>query len=300
MKKILLIIIAVVALCACGDNRKVQSSNQSREPSEQQDSDTLSNKDLAALQKDFVELNKSIRDNKSRIDSMKLSLQNVNEKLDSKVEFQVIYVLLSICVLLLILVVVALIGIYKLQKSKDKIKKSLESHKVSIDKLTNDVLAIGNKSGRSSYDCREDIVYLGRQLEELKAKLDRNSNINKGTKTSVSVGGKKDETLPANDVKGGYFGVNDDRGIIGKIYASATEEAVFQYYVKSDNLVDFEPLSLKRIRSISTIRTAVNVVGGSLLDATEMIITKRGRAIQREQSGQKYWEILYPAEVNLK
>lgn len=300
MKKILLIIIAVVALCACGDNRKVQSSNQSREPSEQQDSDTLSNKDLAALQKDFVELNKSIRDNKSRIDSMKLSLQNVNEKLDSKVEFQVIYVLLSICVLLLILVVVALIGIYKLQKSKDKIKKSLESHKVSIDKLTNDVLAIGNKSGRSSYDCREDIVYLGRQLEELKAKLDRNSNINKGTKTSVSVGGRKDATLPANDVKGGYFGVNDDRGIIGKIYASATEEAVFQYYVKSDNLVDFEPLSLKRIRSISTIRTAVNVVGDSLQDATEMIITKRGRAIQREQSGQKYWEILYPAEVNLK
>lgn len=300
MKKILLIIIAVVALCACGDNRKVQSSNQSREPSEQQDSDTLSNKDLAALQKDFVELNKSIRDNKSRIDSMKLSLQNVNEKLDSKVEFQVIYVLLSICVLLLILVVVALIGIYKLQKSKDKIKKSLESHKVSIDKLTNDVLAIGNKSGRSSYDCREDIVYLGRQLEELKAKLDRSSNINKGTKTSVSVGGKKDATLPANDVKGGYFGVNDDRGIIGKIYASATEEAVFLYYVKSDNLVDFEPLSLKRIRSISTIRTAVNVVGGSLQDATEMIITKRGRAIQREQSGQKYWEILYPAEVNLK
>lgn len=300
MKKILLIIIAVVALCACGDNRKVQSSNQSREPSEQQDSDTLSNKDLAALQKDFVELNKSIRDNKSRIDFMKLSLQNVNEKLDSKVEFQVIYVLLSICVLLLILVVVALIGIYKLQKSKDKIKKSLESHKVSIDKLTNDVLAIGNKSGRSSYDCREDIVYLGRQLEELKAKLDRSSNINKGTKTSVSVGGKKDATLPANDVKGGYFGVNDDRGIIGKIYASATEEAVFQYYVKSDNLVDFEPLSLKRIRSISTIRTAVNVVGGSLQDATEMIITKRGRAIQREQSGQKYWEILYPAEVNLK
>ena len=300
MKKILLIIIAVVALCACGDNRKVQSSNQSREPSEQQDSDTLSNKDLAALQKDFVELNKSIRDNKSRIDSMKLSLQNVNEKLDSKVEFQVIYVLLSICVLLLILVVVALIGIYKLQKSKDKIKKSLESHKVSIDKLTNDVLAIGNKSGRSSYDCREDIVYLGKQLEELKAKLDRCSNINKGTKTSVSVGGKKDATLPANDVKGGYFGVNDDRGIIGKIYASATEEAVFQYYVKSDNLVDFEPLSLKRIRSISTIRTAVNVVGGSLQNATEMIITKRGRAIQREQSGQKYWEILYPAEVNLK
>lgn len=300
MKKILLIIIAVVALCACGDNRRVQSSNQLREPSEQQDSDTLSNKDLAALQTAFKEMNKSIRDNRSRIDSTKLSLQNVNEKLDNKVEFLIVYVLLGLCVLLLILVVVALIGIYKLQKSKDKIKKSLESHKVSIDKLTNEVLAIGNKSGRSSYDYREDIVNLGRQIEELKAKLDRSSNINKGTKTSVSVGGKKDATLPANDVKGGYFGVNDDRGIIGKVYASATEEAVFQYYVKSDNLVDFEPLSLKRIRSISTIRTAVNVVGGSLQDATEMKVTKRGQAIQREQSGQKYWEILYPAEVNLK
>ena len=299
MKKILLIIIAVVALCACGDNRRVQSSEQSGESSEQQDSDTLP-KDFAALRVAFVKSDKSIRDNSSRIDSMNLSLQNVNEKLDNKVEFLVVYVLLGLCVLLLILVVVALIGIYKLQKSKDKIKKALESHKVSIDKMTNDVLAIGNKSGRSSYDYREDIVYLGRQLEELKAKLDRSSDISKSTKTSVSVRGKKDAALPANDVKGGYFGVNDDRGIIGKVYTSATEEAVFQYYVKSDNLVDFEPLSLKRIRSISTIRTAVNVVDGSLQDATEMKVTKRGRAIQREQSGQKYWEILYPAEVKLK
>ena len=299
MKKILLIIIAVVALCACGDNRRVQSSEQSGESSEQQDSDTLP-KDFAALRVAFVKSDKSIRDNSSRIDSMNQSLQNVNEKLDNKVEFLVVYVLLGLCVLLLILVVVALIGIYKLQKSKDKIKKALESHKVSIDKMTNDVLAIGNKSGRSSYDYREDIVYLGRQLEELKAKLDRSSNMSKGTKSSVAVGGKKDATLPANDVKGGYFGVNDDRGIIGKVYSSATEEAVFQYYVKSDNLVDFEPLSLKRIRSISTIRTAVNVVDGSLQDATEMKVTKRGRAIQREQSGQKYWEILYPAEVKLK
>ena len=148
MKKILLIIIAVVALCACGDNRRVQSSDQSGESSEQQDSDTLP-KDLAALQVAFVKSDKSIRDNSSRIDSMNLSLQKVNEKLDNKVEFLVVYVLLGLCVLLLILVVVALIGIYKLQKSKDKIKKSLESHKVSIDKLMNDVLAIGNKSGRS-------------------------------------------------------------------------------------------------------------------------------------------------------
>ena len=299
MKKILLIIIAVVALCACGDNRRVQSSDQSGESSEQQDSDTLP-KDLAALQVAFVKSDKSIRDNSSRIDSMNLSLQKVNEKLDNKVEFLVVYVLLGLCVLLLILVVVALIGIYKLQKSKDKIKKSLESHKVSIDKLMNDVLAIGNKSGRSSYDSRENIVSLSRQIEELKAKLDRSSNISKSTKTSVSVRGKKDAALPANDVKGGYFGVNDERGIIGKVYTSATEEAVFQYYVGSDNLVDFEPLSLKRIRSISTIRTAVNVVSGSLQDATEMKVTKRGHAIQREQSGQKYWEILYPAEVKLK
>ena len=299
MKKILLIIIAVVALCACGDNRRVQSSEQSGESSEQQDSDT-SPKDLAALQVAFAKSDKSIRDNSSRIDSMNLSLQNVNEKLDNKVEFLVVYVLLGLCVLLLILVVVALIGIYKLQKSKDKIKKSLESHKVSIAKLMNDVLAIGNKSGRSSYDSRENIVFLSRQIEELKAKLDRSSDISKSTKNSVSVRGKKDAALPANDVKGGYFGVNDERGIIGKVYTSATEEAVFQYYVGSDNLVDFEPLSLKRIRSISTIRTAVNVVDGSLQDATEMKVTKRGRAIQREQSGQKYWEILYPAEVKLK
>ena len=299
MKKILLIIIAVVALCACGDNRREQPSDQAGVSSEQQDSDTLP-KDLAALQVAFKESNKSIRDNSSRIDSVKLSLQSVNEKLDNKVDLLVVYVLLGLCVLLLILVVVALIGIYKLQKSKDKIKKALESHKVSIDKMTNDVLAIGNKSGRSSYDYREDIVYLGRQLEELKAKLDRSSTISKGTKTSVSVGGKKDATLSSNDVKGGYFGVNDERGIIGKVYTSATEEAVFQYYVGSGNLVDFEPLSLKRIRSISTIRTAVNVVSGSLQDATEMKVTKRGQAIQRELSGQKYWEILYPAEVKLK
>ena len=298
MKKILLIIIAVVALCACGDDRRVQSSDQSGESSEQQDSDTLP-KDLAALQGAFVKSDKSIRDNSSRIDSVKQSLQNVNEKLDNKVEFLVVYVLLGICVLLLILVAVALIDIYKLQKSKAKIKGDLENLKTSIGRLKNEVDAIGYKSGRPSYDCRDDIEYLYRQINIFKEKID-SGNIGKGTITSEPVRIKKTGTLPANDVKGGYFGVNDDRGIIGKVYASATEEAVFQYYVGSGNLVDFEPLSLKRIRSISTIRTAVNVVDGSLQDATEMKVTKRGRAIQREQSGQKYWEILYPAEVKLK
>ncbi len=298
MKKILLIIIAVVALCSCGDNRRVQSSDQVGESSEQQESDTLP-KDLAALQVAFVKLDKSIRDNSSRIDSMNLSLQNVNEKLDNKVEFLVVYVLLGLCILLLALVSVALIGIYKLRKSKDKIKGSLEIQKASIDRLKNEVGAIGNKSGRSSYDSRDDIDYLYRQINNLREKID-SGDISKSTKPSETVKIKKNETLPTNEVRGGYFGVNDDRGIIGKVYASATEEAVFQYYVKSDNLVDFEPLSLKRIRSISTIRTAVNVVGGSLQDATEMKVTKRGQAIQREQSGQKYWEILYPAEVKLK
>lgn len=298
MKKILLIIIAVVALCSCGDNRRGQSSDQVGESSEQQESDTLP-KDLAALQVAFVKSDKSIRDNSSRIDSMNLSLQNVNEKLDNKVEFLVVYVLLGLCILLLALVSVALIGIYKLRKSKDKIKGSLEIQKASIDRLKNEVGAIGNKSGRSSYDSRDDIDYLYRQINNLREKID-SGDISKSTKPSETVKIKKNETLPTNEVRGGYFGVNDDRGIIGKVYASATEEAVFQYYVKSDNLVDFEPLSLKRIRSISTIRTAVNVVGGSLQDATEMKVTKRGQAIQREQSGQKYWEILYPAEVKLK
>lgn len=298
MKKILLIIIAVVALCSCGDNRRVQSSDQVGESSEQQESDTLP-KDLAALQVAFVKSDKSIRDNSSRIDSINLSLQNVNEKLDNKVEFLVVYVLLGLCILLLALVSVALIGIYKLRKSKDKIKGSLEIQKASIDRLKNEVGAIGNKSGRSSYDSRDDIDYLYRQINNLREKID-SGDIGKSTKPSETVKIKKNETLPTNEVRGGYFGVNDDRGIIGKVYASATEEAVFQYYVKSDNLVDFEPLSLKRIRSISTIRTAVNVVGGSLQDATEMKVTKRGQAIQREQSGQKYWEILYPAEVKLK
>ena len=298
MKKILLIIIAVVALCSCVDNRRVQSSDQVGESSEQQESDTLP-KDLAALQVAFVKSDKSIRDNSSRIDSMNLSLQNVNEKLDNKVEFLVVYVLLGLCILLLALVSVALIGIYKLRKSKDKIKGSLEIQKASIDRLKNEVGAIGNKSGRSSYDSRDDIDYLYRQINNLREKID-SGDISKSTKPSETVKIKKNETLPTNEVRGGYFGVNDDRGIIGKVYASATEEAVFQYYVKSDNLVDFEPLSLKRIRSISTIRTAVNVVGGSLQDATEMKVTKRGQAIQREQSGQKYWEILYPAEVKLK
>ena len=298
MKKILLIIIAVVALCSCGDNRRVQSSDQVGESSDQQESDTLP-KDLAALQVAFVKSDKSIRDNSSRIDSINLSLQNVNEKLDNKVEFLVVYVLLGLCILLLALVSVALIGIYKLRKSKDKIKGSLEIQKASIDRLKNEVGTIGNKSGRSSYDSRDDIDYLYRQINNLREKID-SGDISKSTKPSETVKIKKNETLPTNEVRGGYFGVNDDRGIIGKVYASATEEAVFQYYVKSDNLVDFEPLSLKRIRSISTIRTAVNVVGGSLQDATEMKVTKRGQAIQREQSGQKYWEILYPAEVKLK
>jgi hypothetical protein len=65
-------------------------------------------------------------------------------------------------------------------------------------------------------------------------------------------------------------------------------------------LAEFEPLSVKRIKSISSIRKAITILEGSLQEATELSVVKRGQAVQREQHGQKYWQVIQPAEVKLK
>lgn len=297
MKKILLIIIASITLCACY-NGGAQSNSATKNSTEQVDRDTFAS--LAEFLPKYRDLKKSIRVDSARIDSVEQSLKDSNKELDNKVDKQLVYVLVGICILLLLLVVISLCGIHNLQKSKSKIKSTMASLENAINKLK-DEGAVGNNraSVRVVHDYRDDIDYLKRQIDALKKKTDMQS-VSKKEPTHGAESDYKKEPSPTKDIKSGYFGVNDNRGRIGKEYMSATEEAVFQYYVKSDSLVEFEPLSVKRIKSISSIRSAVNITEGSLQDATEMKVIKRGQAVQREQNGQKYWEVLYPAEVKLK
>ena len=63
----------------------------------------------------------SIRDNSYRLESVEQSLNESNKELESKVDKQLVYVLLAISLLLLVLVMVSLWEILKLQKSKEKI-----------------------------------------------------------------------------------------------------------------------------------------------------------------------------------
>lgn len=67
----------------------------------------------------------SIRDNSYRLESVEQSLNESNKALESKVDKQLVYVLLAISLLLLVLVMVSLWEILKLQKSKEKIKDKL-------------------------------------------------------------------------------------------------------------------------------------------------------------------------------
>ena len=299
MKKILLILIASATLCAC-DNGRTHTNRASKDSTAQVDSDSIAPKDLAELQQKYIDLNYSIRDNSSRIESVEQSLNDSKRELDSKVDKRLVYVLIGICVLLLILVVVALLGIHNLQKSRLKIKNSLASLETAINRLKDEGTVVNNRaSGRVMNDYRDDIDSLKRQIEALKGKVDITC-VSKGKPIHEPEPVHKQTPSPVSEVKRGYFGVNDNRGRIGNVYMSATEEAVFQYYAKSDSIVEFEPLNLMRIKSIPSIRNAVDILEGSLQDATEMKVVKRGQAVRREQNGQKYWEITLPAQIKLK
>ena len=236
----------------------------------------------------------SIRDNSYRLESVEQSLNESNKELESKVDKQLVYVLLAISLLLLVLVMVSLWEILKLQKSKEKIKDKLIFLENAINRLKDEGATNNRASSRIVYDYQDDIDYLKRQIVALK------ENVSKGNRTYGPESESKKAPASVNDVKSGYFGFNDDRGIIGKVYTSATEEAFFKYYAKSDSLAEFEPLSVKRIKSISSIRKAITILEGSLQEATELSVVKRGQAVQREQHGQKYWQVIQPAEVKLK
>ena len=186
-----------------------------------------------------------------------------------------------------------------MQKSKEKIINKLIFLENTINRLKNEAATNNRASSRVVYDYRDDIDYLKRQIVALKENVNK-ENVSKGNHTYGPESESKNAPASVNDVKSGYFGFNDDRGIIGKVYTSATEEAVFKYYAKSDSLAEFEPLSVKRIKSISSIRKAIAIIEGSLQEATELRVVKRGKAVQREQHGQKYWQVIQPAEVKLK
>lgn len=300
MKNILLILIACATLCAC-ENGGPQSDNEVKGSSSQVDGDTIAPKDLAEFQQKYKELKNSIRDNRSRIDSVGQCLKGVSEKLDNKVDAQVVYILLGICGLLLILVALSLVRIHHLSNSKGKIKEDLTNLQSSVEKLENSSITSTNNRivSRVTHNYQEDIDYLGRQIDALKSKVDKYLESQHDNAPKPKNDGKKVSTS-SNDVKNGYFGVNDGNGRIGKEYSSATEEAVFKYYVKADGQVDFEPLSVKRIKSINSIRKAINILEGSLQTAESMTIVKRGQVVQRVLNGQKFWEIICPAEVKLK
>lgn len=293
MKKILFIIVASITLCAC-DNGRFHPNSLPKPSVEKTDSDSVDSKDLAALQQICRDMKNSIRDNSYRLESVEQSLNESNKALESKVDKQLIYVLLAISLLLLVLVMVSLWEILKLQKSKEKIKDKLIFFEKTINRLKDEGATNNRASSRIVYDYRDDIDYLKRQIVALK------ENVSKGNHTYGPESESKKTPASVNDVKSGYFGFNDDRGIIGKVYTSATEEAFFKYYAKSDSLAEFEPLSVKRIKSISSIRKAITILEGSLQEATELSVVKRGQAVQREQHGQKYWQVIQPAEVKLK
>lgn len=298
MKKILFIIVASITLCAC-DNGRFQPNSLPKPSVEKTDSDSVDSKDLAALQQICRDMKNSIRDNSYRLESVEQSLNESNKALESKVDKQLVYVLLAISLLLLVLVMVSLWEILKLQKSKEKIKDKLIFLENAINRLKDEGATNNRASSRIVYDYQDDINYLKRQIVALKENVNK-ENVSKGNRTYGPESESKKAPASVNDVKSGYFGFNDDRGIIGKVYTSATEEAFFKYYAKSDSSAEFEPLSVKRIKSISSIRKAITILEGSLQEATELSVVKRGQAVQREQHGQKYWQVIQPAEVKLK
>lgn len=300
MKKILLILVACIALFACENDRPTyDSGTNNTEASKVHDSDTVAQaKESPDLRQAYEKLNESIQNDSNRITSVEQHLQEVDKQLANKVEVQIAYVLFGVCALLLVLVLVSLMIVQTQKKRNEEARASLRHLGKIVNNLqlkSEDNVSLCKRLLRELSDYRSDIERLSEEIVALERKLSKfdagrvNIEPQKNGKPSYKEGAKS-----------GYLGVNDN-GIIGKCFDSATEEAVFRYYTVSDNIVDFEPLSLKRIKSISSIRKAVIFEGApSLQDANDMSVIHRGQAIQRERNGQKFWEIIKQARVKLK
>lgn len=301
MKKILLILVACIALFACENDRPTyDSGTNNTEASKVHDSDTVAQANESPdLRQAYEKLNESIQNDSNRITSVEQHLQEVDKQLANKVEVQIAYVLFGVCALLLVLVLVSLMIVQTQKKRNEEARASLRHLGKIVNNLqlkSEDNVSLCKRLLRELSDYRSDIERLSEEIVALERKLSKfdagrvNIEPPKGGKPSYE-----------EEAKSGYLGVNNDNGIIGKCFSSATEEAVFRYYAKSGNTVDFEPLSLKRIKSISSIRKAVIFQGAlSLQDANDMSVIHRGQAVQREVNGQKIWEITIPAEVKLK
>lgn len=295
MKKILIILLASIVICACETDHNSGEKAENNQPTQLDSIDSVSVKD-AELKTVCIALSDSVQNQRAQIDSNTKAISKMDEKLNERVTYPIVYVLLLVSVLLLVLVIVALFSIHKLQNSRGKLKGEMENLMSKMMKLQDSVSLASNGHIRPSYDCRDDLEVLKRQVQTLRDRVEK-SNV-KAVEAKNEV---KKKVLPAmNDSKKvGYFGVNDG-AIIGKEYASASDEAVFKYYSSTDSAtVEFEPIALKRIKSISSIRDAVDIEG-SLQEADSMSVLMRGTAVQRQQNGQKYWEIIQKAKIKIK
>lgn len=295
MKRLLILFLASIVICACQSGKNSGGKAGASQPTQQDSFDSVSVKD-AELKTLCVTLVDSVQNQGEQIGSNTKAISKINDKLNDRVTYPIVYVLLVVSVLLLILVVVALSSIHKLQNSKMKMNDEMERLMSKMMLLQDRISQASNGHIRSSYDCRDDVEALKRQLQALREKVEK-SNVNVvEAKKEVE---KKVQPTINDGKKVGYFGVNDG-AIIGKEYASASDEAVFKYYSSKDDVnVEFEPIALKRIKSISSIKAAVDI-DGSLQEANSMHVVKRGSAIQRLQNGQKYWEIIQKAKIKIK
>lgn len=293
MKKILIILLTSIVICACQTGKDSGSKADTDQPTQQDsvDSCIISDAELKTL---CVVLRDSVQNQGVQIGSNTKAISIINDKLNDRVTYPIVYVLLVVSVLLLILVIVALVCVHKLENSREKLKGKIEHLESEMMKLQD---CISQAINRPSYDCRDDIDVLKRHVRTLREKVEKsNVNVVEATK---EIEQKVQPTID-DTKKVGYFGVNDG-AIIGKEYASASDEAVFKYYSsKGDaNVVEFVPIALKRIKSISSIKSAVEI-DGSLQEANSMDVVKRGTAVQRQQNGQKYWEIIQKAKIKIK
>lgn len=295
MKRLLIVLLASIVICACETGSNSEGKSETNQTTQQDSVDSVSVKD-ADLKTLCVALGDSVLNQRAQIDANTKAIGKIDEKLNERVTYPIVYLLLIASVLLLTLVVIALFRIHKLQNSKEKMKAEMEHLVSKMMKLQDCVSLASNGHIRPSYDFRDDIEDLKVQVQTLRDKVEKSNVKVVETKKEVE---KKVQPKVNDSKRVGYFGVNDG-AIIGKEYTSASDEAVFVYYSsKGDATVEFEPIALKRIKSISSIKHAVDI-DGSLQEAESMSVLKRGTAVQRQQNGQKYWEIIQKAKIKIK
>lgn len=178
---------------------------------------------------------------------------------------------------------------YELRDVEENSRNRLHSYKNTI----------AERLGEIEQNCSK----LKNNMDSLSARITSLESTGMPTK-SINHEKERKTEAPKNDkeqeTKRGYFGIVKVGGGIAMFNdypKTRNDGAYFEVEYLDDNLCEFAPIELDRIRSIDAVNEAVEY-NGDIAYAKSMEVTKKGKAVF--DKGHGFWKITDKADIKLK